>query len=79
MRLEELLNVMDETEEIDIFVDKTKEIDPKTTEGIFDNVEVSNVKNSLEYETIKNYQVWFVGRTFFSTIEIRILREDKSE
>jgi len=79
MRLEELLNVMDETEEIDIFVDKTKEIDSKTTEGIFDNVEVSNVKNSLEYKTIKNSQVWFVGRTFFSTIEIRILREDKSE
>ena len=75
MRLEELLNIMDKTEEIDIFVDKAKEIDAKTTEEIFDTVKVLDVKNSLEYETIKNFQVWFIGRTFFETIEIRILKE----
>lgn len=79
MRLEELLNVMDETEEIDIFVDKAKEIDLETSKEIFDTAEVLDVKNSLEYETIKNFQVWSVARTFFSTIEIRISREDKSE
>lgn len=77
IRLEELLNVMDEAEEIDIWVDKTKEIDVKTTKEIFDTVEVLDVKNSLEYETIKNFQVWSVGRTFFNTIEIRILRKEE--
>lgn len=79
MKLEELLNVMEEAEEIDIWVDMTKNINVDTTKEIFDNVEVSDVKNSLEYETIKNSQVWSIGRTFFETIEIRILKEDKSE
>lgn len=75
MRLEELLNVMDEYEEIDLFVDKTKEIDPKTTEELFDTTEVSKIKNSTEYESIKDLCVWSVGMTFFSTIEIRIVKE----
>lgn len=81
MKLDELLNVMDETEKIDIFVDKTEEIDAKTTKELFDNVEVIDVKNSLEYEMIKIFPVWFIGRTFFDTIEIRIriLKRDKSE
>lgn len=81
MKLEELLNVMDETEKIDIFVDKTEEIDVKTTKELFDNVEVIDVKNSLEYEMIKNFPVWFIGRTGFNTIEIRIriFKKDKSE
>lgn len=79
MRLEELLNVMNKEENVDIFVDKTKDIDVKTTKEIFDNAEVFEVRNSLEYETIKKSQVWFVGRTYFDTIEIRILKKDKSE
>ena len=78
MRLEELLNVMDEAEEVDIFVDKTKEIDAKATKEIFNNASVFDVGNSSEYQTIKNSQVWYVGRTF-NTIEIRILEKDKSE
>ena len=76
---EELLNVMEEAENIDIWVDKTEDIDVETTKEIFDDVEVIDVKNSLEYETIKNSQVWSIGRTFFETIEIRILKKDKSE
>ena len=79
MKLEELLNVMEEAENIDIWVDKTEDIDVETTKEIFDDVEVIDVKNSLEYETIKNSQVWSIGRTFFETIEIRILKKDKSE
>ena len=72
MKLEELLNVMDETEEIDIWVDKTEEIDHKTTKELFDTAEVSDVKNSLEYDMIKSFPVWSVGRTYDETIEIRI-------
>lgn len=81
MRLDELLNVMDETEKIDIFVDKTEEIDHETTKELFDTAEVSDVKNSPEYEAIKNFPVWSIGRTFWETIEIRIriLEKDKSE
>lgn len=79
MKLEELLNVMEETENIDIWVDKTEDIDVETTKEIFDDVEVIDVKNSLGYEAIKDSQVWSIGRTFFETIEIRILKEDKSE
>lgn len=75
MKLEELLNVMDDEEEIDIFVDQTEKIDPKTTEELFDFTGVSEIKNSPEYESIKDLHVWFVGRTFFSTIEIRIVKE----
>lgn len=70
---------MDETEEIDIFIDKAKEIDAKTTEEIFDTVEVAAVKTAPLYEKIKTAEVWFIGRTFFDTIEIRILRKNKSE
>lgn len=81
MKLSELLNVMDETEDIDIWVDKTEEIDSKTTKELFDTAKVSDVKNSLEYEMIKNFPVWSIGRTFWETIEIRIriLKKDKSE
>jgi len=79
MTLEELLNVMENDEQIDIWIDETKNIDTKTAKEIFDEVEVSDVKNSSTYETIKNSQVWFVGRTFFSTIEIRILENEKGE
>ena len=78
MKLEELLNVMDDIEEIDIFVDETEEIDAETTKEIFDNVKVFDVKNSLEYETIKNSQVWFIGRTYFETIEVRILKKEEN-
>lgn len=79
IRLEELLNVMDETEKIDIWVDKTEGIDIKTTKELFDKVEVADVKNSLEYDMIKIFPVWSVGRTFDETIEIRIriLRKEK--
>ena len=79
MRLEELLNVMDNKEEIDLWVDKTEEIDPKTTKELFDFTEVSEIKNSTEYESIKDLHVWFVGRTIFSTIEIRIVKEGGDE
>ena len=78
MKLEELLDVMEDTEQIDIWVDETKDIIAGSAKNIFDEVEVSDVKNSLEYETIKNSQVWSVGRTFFESIEIRILKEGKS-
>ncbi len=78
MTLEELFNVMENDEQIDIWVDATKDIISGTAKEIFDEIEVSAVKNSLEYEIIKNSQVWFVGRTLFSTIEIRILKEGKS-
>lgn len=79
MTLEELLNVMMGCEQIDIWVDITKDIDAKTTIELFDEFSVSEVKNSLKYETIKNLQVWFVGRTFCNTIEIRILENEKGE
>ena len=73
MTLEELLNVMEDTEQIDVWVDETKDIIVGTAKEIFDEIEVSAVKNSLEYETIKNSQVWSIGRTLFATIEVRIL------
>ena len=81
MRLEELLNVMDETEEIDLWVDKTAKIDVATTKELFDRTRVDGVKNSVEYNMIQNFPVWFIGRTCGDTIEIRvcILKKDKSE
>jgi len=81
MRLDELLNVMDETEEIDLWIDKTEEIDVATTKELFDKVEVDDVKNSAEYGNIKDFQVWSIGRTYDETIEIRIciLKRDRSE
>jgi len=81
MRLEELLNVMDETENIDIWVDTAADINVQTSKNLFDRAEVSDVKASPEYEMLKRFYVWFVGRTFDESIEIRvcILKKDKSE
>ena len=79
MTLEELLNVMEDTEQIDVWVDETKDIIVGTAKEIFDEIEVSAVKNSLEYETIKNSQVWSIGRTLFATIEVRILKGEQDK
>jgi hypothetical protein len=77
MKLEELLNVMDDGEKIDILVDKSKNV-TRFCKILFVNAEVIDVKNSLAYKEIKNSQVWFIGWTANPTIEIRILEKGEN-